>query len=67
MRITAEAGNRTSTLRVWIAPCGRQKDHLIWIWMGEPALADPSIIVDSPEHNDQAWTWRPYNFPVKAN
>ncbi|MGH6747665.1 vanillate O-demethylase monooxygenase subunit [Novosphingobium sp. PhB57] len=44
-----------------------EKDHLIWIWMGDEALADPSTVIDSPEHNDPAWTWRPYNFHVKAD
>lgn len=44
-----------------------EKDHLVWIWMGDPALADPDRIIDSPEHNDPRWTWRPYNFAVKAD
>jgi len=44
-----------------------EKDHLIWIWMGDEALADPSTIIDNPEHNDPQWTWRPYNFHVKAD
>jgi len=44
-----------------------EKDHLIWIWMGDVALANPVDVIDSPEHDDPQWTWRPYNFPVKAN
>jgi len=44
-----------------------EKDHLIWIWMGDAELADPAQIIDSPEHNDPKWTWRPYNFPVQAD
>lgn len=44
-----------------------EKDHLIWIWMGNEELADPEQIIDNPEHNDPSWTWRPYNFPVKAD
>ena len=31
-----------------------EKDEMIWIWMGEPALADPAGIVDYPFHNDHA-------------
>jgi phenylpropionate dioxygenase-like ring-hydroxylating dioxygenase large terminal subunit len=31
-----------------------EKDALIWIWMGEPAAADPSRIVDYPFHTDSA-------------
>ncbi len=44
-----------------------EKDHLVWIWMGDPALADPDTIIDNPEHDDPAWTWRPYAFHVKAD
>lgn len=28
---------------------------LVWIWMGNPALADPSEIFDIPEFNDPLW------------
>jgi phenylpropionate dioxygenase-like ring-hydroxylating dioxygenase large terminal subunit len=31
-----------------------EKDEFIWIWMGDPALADISAIVDYPFHNDYA-------------
>lgn len=44
-----------------------EKDHLIWIWMGNPELADPSTIIDNPEHNDPKWTWKPFQFHVKAD
>ncbi len=44
-----------------------EKDHVIWIWMGVPELANPDDIIDSPEHNDPQWSWRPYNFHVKAD
>ncbi|WCT73787.1 aromatic ring-hydroxylating dioxygenase subunit alpha [Sphingomonas naphthae] len=44
-----------------------EKDHLIWIWMGDAALADTNDIIDSPEHNDPRWTWKAFNFPVKAD
>jgi phenylpropionate dioxygenase-like ring-hydroxylating dioxygenase large terminal subunit len=44
-----------------------EKDHLLWIWMGEAEAADPSTIIDSPEHDDPRWTWKQFNFPVKSN
>lgn len=44
-----------------------EKDYLVWIWMGDAAAADPSQIIDSPEHDDPRWTWKPYNFHVKSN
>lgn len=36
-----------------------EKDGFLWIWMGEPELADPSTIIDYPYHNDTA------NWPCK--
>jgi vanillate O-demethylase monooxygenase subunit len=44
-----------------------EKDHLIWIWMGEPALADPETIIDNPEHDDPRWTWKSFKFHVQAD
>ena len=44
-----------------------EKDELIWIWMGEPAEADPDLIIGNPEHVEDRWSWRHYNFHVKAN
>lgn len=44
-----------------------ERDHLIWIWMGDPDKADTSQIMRNPEHNDPAWSWRPYTMHVKAN
>ena len=32
-----------------------ERDHLIWIWMGEAALADASTIIDVPYLRDSAW------------
>ena len=28
---------------------------MVWIWMGDPALADPDDIYDLPEYHDPAW------------
>lgn len=44
-----------------------EKDHLIWIWMGDPDRADPATIVDCPELSNPDWDWRSYTFPVEAN
>ena len=31
-----------------------ERDQLVWLWMGDPTLADPAKIVDFPYHNDPA-------------
>ncbi len=32
-----------------------ERDHLVWIWMGEPKKADPDLIVDFPYLRDRRW------------
>jgi vanillate O-demethylase monooxygenase subunit len=32
-----------------------ERGHLIWIWMGDPAQADPAQIVDFPYLSDSRW------------
>jgi phenylpropionate dioxygenase-like ring-hydroxylating dioxygenase large terminal subunit len=32
-----------------------EKDGFVWVWMGEPAAADPQKILDAPWHSDPAW------------
>jgi phenylpropionate dioxygenase-like ring-hydroxylating dioxygenase large terminal subunit len=32
-----------------------ERGHLVWIWMGDPALADPELIVDFPYLRDPRW------------
>jgi phenylpropionate dioxygenase-like ring-hydroxylating dioxygenase large terminal subunit len=45
-----------------------QKDQLLWIWMGDPAKADISKIVDVPFHNDAAaWPHKHDVLHIKAN
>lgn len=44
-----------------------EKDQFIWIWMGDPAKANPNDIIDNSEHQDPSWSWRPYYMHVKAN
>jgi vanillate O-demethylase monooxygenase subunit len=33
-----------------------EKMGLAWIWMGEPALADPSKVFDLPQYHDKKWS-----------
>lgn len=33
-----------------------ERDHLLWIWMGDPLRADPSDIPDSHWHDCTGWT-----------
>ncbi len=44
-----------------------ERDHLIWIWMGDPAKADPSKIVDIPYLRDPAWRGVPDYMHYNAN
>ncbi|MGA2550274.1 MAG: aromatic ring-hydroxylating dioxygenase subunit alpha [Burkholderiaceae bacterium] len=32
-----------------------ERDHLVWIWMGDPARADVSQVYDSHWHDTQGW------------
>ena len=45
-----------------------EKNQLIWLWLGEPALADPSTIVDFPYHDDPAhWPNKHACYPIKGH
>ena len=45
-----------------------EKNQFLWIWMGEPALADPGGIVDFPYHDDPArWPHKHATYPIKGN
>lgn len=46
------------TLKVRSYPV-EERGHLIWIWMGDPALADPDLIVDYPPLHDPNWRGLP--------
>ena len=35
-----------------------EQDGIVWIWMGDPALADPADILAYPWHNDSGWAHR---------
>src|SRR5882762_5985068 len=44
-----------------------ERDHLVWIWMGDPALADPAKILDFPYLRDPNWRGKPDYMHYKAN
>jgi vanillate O-demethylase monooxygenase subunit len=45
-----------------------EKDQLIWLWIGDPAKADASKIVDYPYHNDPGkWPNKHDVYPIKGN
>ncbi len=45
-----------------------EKDALVWLWIGDPAKADPAKIVDFPYHNDPAnWPNKHDMYPIKGN
>jgi len=44
-----------------------EKDQVVWIWMGDPALADPALIIDYPPLRDPAWRGLPGYLHYDAN
>jgi phenylpropionate dioxygenase-like ring-hydroxylating dioxygenase large terminal subunit len=45
-----------------------EKNQLVWVWLGDPALADPAKIVDFPYHDDRArWPNKHACYPIKGN
>ena len=44
-----------------------ERQHLVWIWMGDPALADPARIVDIPYLESPAWRGKPGYLHYDAN
>jgi vanillate O-demethylase monooxygenase subunit len=45
-----------------------EKNQFLWIWPGDPAQADPALIVDFPYHDDQArWPHKHTMYPIKGN
>ncbi|MGE0830939.1 MAG: Rieske 2Fe-2S domain-containing protein, partial [Hyphomonadaceae bacterium] len=43
-----------------------QRHGFVWIWPGEPARADESLIVDYSWHDDPAWTGKIFMRTIKA-
>jgi vanillate O-demethylase monooxygenase subunit len=44
-----------------------EKNHWIWIWMGEPAKADPALIEDFHWMDDPAWRYGGNYLHVESN
>jgi len=44
-----------------------ERDHLIWFWPGDPAKADPSLILDLPYMRDPKWKGLPAYLHYDAN
>ena len=44
-----------------------ERDHLVWIWTGEPARADSELIPDFPYLRDPAWRGMPDYLHYDAN
>jgi phenylpropionate dioxygenase-like ring-hydroxylating dioxygenase large terminal subunit len=44
-----------------------EKDSLVWIWMGNPARSDPSLIVSLPWQSSESWKWKPGYVKYAAN
>jgi phenylpropionate dioxygenase-like ring-hydroxylating dioxygenase large terminal subunit len=45
-----------------------EKNQFLWVWMGEAARADRSLIVDFPYHDDKArWPNKHDCYPIQAN
>jgi phenylpropionate dioxygenase-like ring-hydroxylating dioxygenase large terminal subunit len=44
-----------------------QRKRWVWIWMGDAARADESLIPDTFSMSDPAWRWKPSYLHFKAN
>jgi nitrite reductase/ring-hydroxylating ferredoxin subunit len=44
-----------------------EKDQMLWIWIGDAAKADESLIVDYPFHDDPKWPCRQTMSPVRSH
>ena len=44
-----------------------ERDHLVWIWTGDPAKADPDLILDFPYLREPGWRGLPGYMHYDAN
>lgn len=44
-----------------------ERNHLVWVWMGDPTLADPALIVDYTPLGDPHWHGLPGYLHYDAN
>jgi len=66
MRADPRAGQHPPKLGVRSYPVV-ERDHLVWIWPGDPALADPAKILDFPYLRDPNWRGKPDYMHYDAN
>ena len=45
----------------------KEQDSLLWIWMGEPSLANPDDVGRYPWHSDPGWRWKGATYTVDCN
>ena len=55
-----------SSARVRAYPV-QERWNVAWIWMGDPALADPAKIIDLPWLDDPAWAITPGQIELECN
>ncbi|WP_068083938.1 aromatic ring-hydroxylating dioxygenase subunit alpha [Novosphingobium rosa] len=44
-----------------------ERDSLMWIWMGEPALADETAIPAHPWHANPRFRWKSFHYDIQGN
>ena len=44
-----------------------EHEAVMWIWMGDPAEADPALIPSHPHHVSDKWSWQNAYFHVGGN
>jgi phenylpropionate dioxygenase-like ring-hydroxylating dioxygenase large terminal subunit len=44
-----------------------ERDQYIWLWTGDPALADPALIPDYSWHSQEGWTGTVWMKTIKAS
>jgi phenylpropionate dioxygenase-like ring-hydroxylating dioxygenase large terminal subunit len=44
-----------------------ERYHWVWVWMGDPALADPALIEDFHWMDDPAWRFKGERLDLKGN
>ena len=65
-KCTVNPADNPGNLRVKSFPVV-ERQKFIWIWTGDPALADESKIIDFPYHDDEEWPFQFGRFHFEAN
>ena len=45
----------------------QERDGVLWIWPGDPTLADPQAIVSYPIHSDPRWAHRSTHYTIDCH